>query len=121
MKRIIPVLLASLFMVGNAAAAGKELKAVGLTVGDMANPFFVAMGKGTEEAAKKINPNVKVTALSTKYDLNTQVGQIENFIANKIDLLLVNAVDPKAIAPVLKKARDAGIVVVAVDVGAEGA
>ena len=121
MKRIIPVLLASLFMIGNAAAAGKELKAVGLTVGDMANPFFVAMGKGTEEAAKKINPNVKVTALSTKYDLNTQVGQIENFIANKIDLLLVNAVDPKAIAPVLKKARDAGIVVVAVDVGAEGA
>ena len=104
MKRIIPVLIASLSMVAmaGASAAGKELKAVGLTVGDMANPFFVAMGKGTEEAAKKINPNVKVTALSTKYDLNTQVGQIENFIANKIDLLLVNAVDPKAIAPVLK-------------------
>ena len=123
MKRIIPTLLASLFVVamGSASAAGKELKSVGLTVGDMANPFFVAMGKGTEDAAKKINPNVKVTALSTKYDLNTQVGQIENFIANKIDLLLVNAVDPKAIAPVLKKARDAGIVVVAVDVGAEGA
>ena len=37
----------------------------------------------------------------------------------KVDLILVNAVDPKAIAPVLKKARDAGIVVVAVDVGAE--
>ena len=80
MKRIIPVLIASLSMVAmaGASAAGKELKAVGLTVGDMANPFFVAMGKGTEEAAKKINPNVKVTALSTKYDLNTQVGQIEN-------------------------------------------
>ena len=122
MKRIIPVLIASMSMVAMAGSvSAKELKAVGLTVGDMANPFFVAMGKGTEEAAKKINPNVKVTALSTKYDLNTQVGQIENFIANKIDLLLVNAVDPKAIAPVLKKARDAGIVVVAVDVGAEGA
>ncbi len=123
MKRMIPVLIASMFMVamGSASAAGKELKAVGLTVGDMANPFFVAMGKGTEEAAKKINPNVKVTALSTKYDLNTQVGQIENFIANKVDLILVNAVDKDAIAPVLKKAHDAGVVVVAVDVGATGA
>lgn len=122
MKRIsiISAVLASLSLVA-APASAKELKAVGLTVGDMANPFFVAMGKGTEETAKKINPNVKVTALSTKYDLNTQVGQIENFIANKVDLILVNAVDPKAIAPVLKKARDAGIVVVAVDVGAEGA
>ena len=121
MKRIIPALLASLSLVAMASAGAKELKSVGLTVGDMANPFFVAMGKGTEDAAKKINPTVKVTALSTKYDLNTQVGQIENFIANKVDLILVNAVDPKAIAPVLKKARNAGIVVVAVDVGAEGA
>ena len=110
-KRIIPLLLASLsmFAIAGASAAGKELKAVGLTVGDMANPFFVAMGKGTEEAAKKINPNVKVTALSSKYDLNTQVGQIENFIANKVDLILINAVDPKAIAPVVKKAKAAGI------------
>ena len=123
MKRIIPVLIASLSMVAmaSASAAGKELKSIGLTVGDMANPFFVAMGKGTEDAAKKINPNVKVTALSSKYDLNTQVGQIENLIANKVDLILLNAVDPKGIAPVVKKARDAGIVVVAVDVGAEGA
>ena len=122
MKRIIPVLLASLSMVAmaSASAAGKELKSIGLTVGDMANPFFVAMGKGTEDAAKKINPNVKVTALSSKYDLNTQVGQIENLIANKVDLILLNAVDPKGVAPVVKKARDAGIVVVAVDVGAEG-
>ena len=121
MKRIVPVVLASLSLLAMAPASAKDLKAVGLTVGDMANPFFVAMGKGTEDAAKKINPNVKVTALSTKYDLNTQVGQIENFIANKVDLILINAVDPKAIAPALKKARAAGIVVIAVDVGAEGA
>jgi len=123
MKRIIPVLLASMsmFAVGSVSAADKPLKAIGVSVGDLANPFFVAIGKGAEESAKKINPAVKVTTLSTKYDLNTQVSQIENFIANKIDILLVNAVDPKAIAPTLKKARDAGIVVVAVDVGAEGA
>jgi ribose transport system substrate-binding protein len=121
-KTAVSAIAASLFLLSGAAfAADKPLKTIGISVGDLANPFFVAIGKGAEDAAKKINPNVKVTTLSTKYDLNTQVGQIENFIANKIDLLLVNAVDPKAIAPVLKKARDAGIVVVAVDVGAEGA
>ena len=123
MKRIIPVLIASMSVVAmaSATAADKPLNSIGVSVGDLANPFFVAIGKGAEESAKKINPNVKVTTLSTKYDLNTQVGQIENFIANKIDLLIVNAVDQKAIAPVLKKARDAGIVVVGVDVGADGA
>ena len=123
MKRIIPALVASLCMVaaGTALAANKPLKSIGVSVGDLANPFFVAIGKGAEETAKKINPNVKVTTLSTKYDLNTQVGQIENFIANKIDILLVNAVDPNGIEPALKKAREAGIVVIAVDVGAKGA
>ena len=40
--------------------------------------------------------------------------------SDKVDLILLNAVDPKGVAPVVKKARDAGIVVVAVDVGAEG-
>jgi ribose transport system substrate-binding protein len=105
-----------------AHAADKPLKSVGVTVGDLANPFFVAIGRGAEDMAKKLGgPNVKVTTVSSKYDLNTQVGQIENFIANKVDLILVNAVDPKGIAPALKKARDAGIVVVAVDVGAQGA
>src|SRR5471030_1219876 len=103
-------------------AAAKPLKSVGVTVGDLANPYFVAIGDGASEAAKKLGgPGVKVTTVSSKYDLNTQVGQIENFIANKVDIIVVNAVDPKGIAPVLKKARAAGIVVVAVDVGAEGA
>jgi ribose transport system substrate-binding protein len=104
------------------ALAAKPLKAIGVTVGDLANPFFVAIGRGTEDAAKKISGNgVKVTTVSSKYDLNTQVGQIENFIANKVDMIVVNAADPKGIAPAIKKARDAGIVVLAVDVGADGA
>lgn len=102
--------------------AARPLKSVGVAVGDLANPFFVAIGKGAEDAAKKIGgPGVKVTTVSSKYDLNTQVGQIENFIANKVDLILVNAADPMGIEPVLKKARAAGIAVVAVDVGAVGA
>jgi len=107
---------------GQAQAVVKPLKSVGVTVGDLANPYFVAIGEGANETAKKLGgPGVKVTTVSSKYDLNTQVGQIENFIANKVYIIVVNAVDPKGIAPVLKKARAAGIVVVAVDVGADGA
>ena len=116
--RRIPFSLAPLLMLFalSGFAVGKELKSIGLTVGDLANPFFVAMSKGTEDAARKINPNAKVTTLSTKHDLNTQVNQVETFISNKIDLLLIDAVDPQAISPIPKKARDAGIVVVAIGV-----
>jgi ribose transport system substrate-binding protein len=105
-----------------AASAARPLKSVGVAVSDLANPYFVAIGKGALDAARKIaGPKVRVTTVSSKYDLNTQVGQIENFIANKVDILIVNATDPKGIAPVLQKARDAGIVVMAVDVGADNA
>ncbi|MGU7771679.1 ABC transporter substrate-binding protein [Burkholderia sp. MR1-5-21] len=103
-------------------AHARPLKSIGIAVGDLANPFFIAMERGAKDAAAKIGgSDIKVTLVSSKYDLNTQVGQIENFVANKVDLILVNAVDPNGIAPALKKARDAGIVVVAVDVGAKGA
>ncbi|WP_343721611.1 ABC transporter substrate-binding protein [Herbaspirillum seropedicae] len=102
-------------------AADKPLKSVGVTVGDLANPFFVAIAKGAESGAHKINPDAKVTVVSSKYDLNTQVGQIENFIANKVDLIVLNAADSKGVGPAVKKAQKAGIVVVAVDVAAAGA
>ncbi|KAB8038165.1 ABC transporter substrate-binding protein [Janthinobacterium aquaticum] len=118
------VLIASLLMTlgCSAFAADKPLKSIGVSVGDLANPFFVAIGRGAEETAHKLGgPGVKVTTVSSKYDLNTQVDQIENFIANKTDIIILNAVDSKGIAPAIKKARNAGVIVIAVDVGAVGA
>ncbi len=102
-------------------ASAKELKSIGISLGSLGNPFFVALSKGAEAKAKQINPNVKVTALSADYDLNKQFSQIDNFIAAGVDLILLNAVDAKAIEPALRKAQKAGIVVVAVDVAANGA
>lgn len=102
-------------------ATAQELKSIGVTVGDLGNPFFVQIGKGAEIRAKEVlGKDVKVTVVSSNYDLNTQVAQIENFIAAKVQLILVNAADSKGIAPAIKKAKAAGIIVIAVDVGAEG-
>ncbi len=103
------------------AAAAKDLKAVGVTVGSLGNPYFIAVGKGITDAAKAINPNVKVTLASSDYDLGKQSTQIDNFIASGVDLILVNAADPKAIGPAVKRAQAAGITVVAVDVAADNA
>lgn len=104
-----------------AAADAKDLNSVGVTVGSLGNPFFLAVGKGATDAAKAINPNVKITMASADYDLGKQSTQIDNFIASGVDMILVNASDPKAIGPAVKRAQAAGITVVAVDVAAEGA
>src|SRR5471032_1227656 len=104
-----------------AHAADKQLKSIGITVGSLGNPYFVTIVKGAEAKAKQINPAATVTAVSADYDMSKQFTQIDNFIAAHVDLILLNAADPKAIEPAIKKAHAAGIVVVAVDVAANGA
>jgi ribose transport system substrate-binding protein len=120
--RGIKISFRSLLFVGLAAPvfAEKKLNSVGLTVGDLGNPFFVQIAHGAEAQAKKYNPAVKFTAQSSNYDVNIQSNQMDNFIASGVNLIVLNAADSKGIAPAVIRAKAAGIVVVAVDVGAEG-
>src|SRR5208282_1214435 len=103
------------------AASAKDLNAVGLTMGSLSNPYFIALVEGATQKAHEINPKAKVTAVSSEYDLGKQSTQIDNFIAAGVDVILVAAADPHAIAASVQRARAAGIVVVAVDVEADGA
>jgi ribose transport system substrate-binding protein len=102
-------------------AEAKELKSIGISLGSMGNPFFVALARGAEAEAKKTNPNVKVLAVGYDYDLNKQFTHIDNFIAAGVDMILLNPGDPNALEPAIKKAQAAGILVVAVDTAAKGA
>ena len=99
----------------------RQIKSVGITLGSLGNPFFVSLAKGAEAKVKQINPAAKITVLSADYDLGKQFSQIDSFIASGVDMILVNAVDAKAIAPAIAKAKKAGIAVVGVDVAAGGA
>src|SRR6202047_3962270 len=100
--------------------AQKKLSTVAVTVGDLGNPFFVQIAHGAQAAAKKINPSVKFQSESSNYDVNNQTNQMDNFVANGANLILLNAADSKGLAPAVMRAKAAGIIVVAVDVGAEG-
>jgi len=120
-KRIFPVVASlSLAVLMSQAVQARELKAMGISMGSLGNPYFVTLSDGATARAKELNPAVKVTSVSADYDLSKQFSQIDNFISSKVDLILLNAVDPSAMASAIKKARDAGIVVVAVDVDAKG-
>ena len=118
LKRLFPVVALTALMAHTVEA--RELNTLGISMGSLGNPYFVTLADGATARAKELNANVKVTSVSADYDLSKQFSQIDNFIASKVDLILINAVDPSAMASAIKKARDAGIVVVAVDVDAKG-
>src|SRR3954453_4461537 len=82
-----------------APSCAKELKSIGVSLGSLGNPFFVALSKGAEFEAKKANPNVKITTVGFEYDLSKQVPHIVYFISSGVDLILLNPGDPKAVGP----------------------
>lgn len=106
LKPLVTALCAGALLAATPFAQAKDLKSIGVTVGDLANPFFVQITKGAElEARKLAGDNVKVTLVSSGYDLGQQVAQIDNFIAAKVDMIILNAADSKGIGPAVKSAR----------------
>ncbi|WP_341678670.1 ABC transporter substrate-binding protein [Niveibacterium sp. SC-1] len=104
------------------AAQAGELRRVGVTLSDLGNPFFVEIARSVEATARRLGGrSVTVSVMSSAYDLERQITQIDGFIAQKVDLIILNAADPVAIEPAVRRARAAGIKVIAVDVAARGA
>lgn len=66
------------------------------------------------------NGEGKVIYQNAKQDASLQNQQADSMITNKVDVLIVDAVDSKAIASSVTKAKQAGIPVVAYDRLAEG-
>ncbi|GAA5040451.1 ribose transport system substrate-binding protein [Thermocatellispora tengchongensis] len=106
---------------GDAEAGGtpQKIEQIGLMVQDMSNPFFSAMDKGAKEAAAKIGAGENTQ--DAQLDLANQNNQIDAFIQQGVDLIVISAVDENGIEPAIVRAKQAGIIVIAVDTPAKGA
>ncbi len=103
----------SLSMAPNAAKAD-EIGACLITKTDI-NPFFVKMKEGATAASVANGIDLSTYAGKVDGDHETQVQAIESCIASGAKGILLTASDTKAIVPVVKKARDAGLIVIALD------
>ena len=88
---------------------------VGLITKTNNNPFFVKMKEGAEAKAKELG--VELRSFAGKYDGDneTQVAAIESLISAGAKGILITPSDTAAIVPTIKQARDAGILVIALD------
>ena len=101
------------------ASSPKKIASIGLMVQDMSNPFFSAMDRGAKRAAKAIGATVNTQ--DAQLDLANQNTQIDAFIQQGVNLIVVSAVDESGIEPAIARAKQAGIIVIAVDTPAKGA
>lgn len=87
---------------------------IAYVAGNMASAYFYA--GPTETKAYIESLGCKCLVSDANGDLATQVNQIENFITQGVDAIIINVVDPPSgVSEALQKAADAGIPVVAVD------
>ncbi|MBE3590591.1 MAG: D-ribose ABC transporter substrate-binding protein [Firmicutes bacterium] len=97
---------------------GKKQVTVGLALSTLNNPYFVTLRDGAQKAADAAG--VKLIVADAGNDLSKQTSQIEDFITQKVDVIVVNPVDSDGIVPAVQKANDAHIPVIAVDRGVNG-
>jgi ribose transport system substrate-binding protein len=96
------------------AAATAQAQTIGVSFQTFSNQHWVRWEKGIRTAVEPAG--VKVVAVDAQYDSVRQIGQIEDLISSKVDLLIVVAVDGKAIKTALESAKKANIPVIIADI-----
>ena len=81
--------------------------------------YFNACKQGAEEAAKELGDIDLQYDGPTEAKVDKQVEMIDTWVTQRVNAIAVACNDPVAIAPALKKARDAGITVVTYDADAD--
>lgn len=105
--------------VGLAIMAGSQAHAAGelvcLITKTDTNPFFVKMKEGAEAKAKELGMELQSYAGKIDGDVETQVAAVETCAASGAKGILITPSDSRALVPVVKLARDAGVLVIALD------
>ena len=112
---------ASLLLMAGPAPSKAEDIIIGLITKTDTNPFFVKMKEGAEAKAKEMGAELRSFAGKVDGDNETQVAAVESLIAAGAKGIMITPSDSKAIVPAIEKAREAGLLVIALDTPLEPA
>ena len=99
------------------AQGAQKKMSVGLVLINLQAKFFNDINAGAVDAAKKANVNLQV--IDGNNDPTAQVNAVETLTQQKVDGIIMVAIDVKGIVPALQDAAKSGVKVVAVDAKVE--
>ena len=117
-KKAISLVLGAALAAGLSVSSFAAEYKIGMSFQELNNPYFVTMQQALEEAAASIGAKVLIT--DARHDVSKQTSDVEDMLQKKIDILLLNPTDSTGVEGVVKSAKKAGVVVVAVDANAKG-
>ena len=100
---------------GTKSAPGKPK--IALVMKSLANEFFSTMAEGARQhqGANAASYDLVVNGIKNETDLAEQVNLVEQMIAQQVNAIVIAPADSKALVTVLKRAKEAGILVVNID------
>jgi ribose transport system substrate-binding protein len=93
-------------------AQAKDLK-IGFSQVTLQSPFYVQLRDGAKAAAAKDGD--ELIFLDANGDISKQNNDIQDLLTRKVDILIINAVNPDAVGASLEAAKRAKVPVIAVD------
>jgi fructose transport system substrate-binding protein len=113
--KALAVALTAIWFSSSAYAGSHEKILVCLITKTESNPFFVKMREGAKSVAKELG--VELQSFSGKFDTDNdaQVAAVENCVAAQAKGILITPALTRAIVPAIEKAREAGVIVIALD------
>src|SRR2546423_9572268 len=124
LRAAVVLSIASLILHGGACQKNENTEKItvakpriALVMKSLANEFFNTMAQGAKkhQAANPSSYDLTVNGIKNETDLAEQVNLVEQMIAEQVNAIVIAPADSKALVPVLKRARNAGILVVNID------
>ena len=100
---------------GFAAPVQADDVIVGLITKTNTNPFFVKMREGAQEKAAELGVELRTFAGKYDGDNQAQIEAIESLVAAGAKGVLITPSDPAGLADTVKRAREAGLLIIALD------
>ncbi len=90
---------------------------VALIMKSLANEFFSTMAEGarSHQAENAGEYDLVINGIKDERDLSRQVALVDEMVASGVDAIVIAPADSKALVPALRKAQNAGVVVVNID------
>ena len=104
------------------AACGRERKGkflVGFSQANLGEPWRVAMNADVAARAKDF-PDLELVYADAQQDNAKQVADVENFLRQRIDLLIISPNEAKPLTPIVRRAFESGVPVIVLDRQIEG-
>ncbi|HEX7571538.1 MAG TPA: substrate-binding domain-containing protein [Bacteroidota bacterium] len=118
MKRtIIMILVCALGFSCGKKDEQAHTRTIGVALLTRGHIFYKDLEEGLREEAARQHYELVVT--SAEFDLGKQISQIEDFVARRVDAVIVCPVDSKGIGPGVRKSNEANVPVFTADIAAQ--